>query len=137
MHLRAPFGGPRLDPGRIGLGRAAPAGLISSAAQLTPQTSQARINDSACTGRAGRGGKSIYVLVSGAASRIPRLQYGRSYNFVHDTLTSYDELPNDSLPLPETQPDFLAAVAGTAWRRCARPPSVPGFWKLAARRAAT
>jgi SAM-dependent methyltransferase len=28
-----------------------------------------------------------------------------------DTLTSYDELPYDSLPLPETQPDFLAAVA--------------------------
>lgn len=27
-----------------------------------------------------------------------------------DTLTSYDELPYDSLPLPETQPDFLAAV---------------------------
>jgi SAM-dependent methyltransferase len=29
-----------------------------------------------------------------------------------DTLPSYDELPYDSLPLPETQPDFLAAVAG-------------------------
>ncbi|MHB1053848.1 MAG: methyltransferase domain-containing protein [Thiobacillus sp.] len=28
-----------------------------------------------------------------------------------DTLASYDELPYDSLPLPETQPDFLAAVA--------------------------
>ncbi len=28
-----------------------------------------------------------------------------------DTLESYDELPYDSLPLPETQPDFLAAVA--------------------------
>ena len=28
-----------------------------------------------------------------------------------DTLSSYDELPYDSLPLPETQPDFLAAVA--------------------------
>jgi SAM-dependent methyltransferase len=28
-----------------------------------------------------------------------------------DTLTSYDELPYDSLPLPETQPDFLAAMA--------------------------
>ena len=28
-----------------------------------------------------------------------------------DTLPSYDELPYDSLPLPETQPDFLAAVA--------------------------
>ena len=28
-----------------------------------------------------------------------------------ETLTSYDELPYDSLPLPETQPDFLAAVA--------------------------
>ena len=28
-----------------------------------------------------------------------------------DTLISYDELPYDSLPLPETQPDFLAAVA--------------------------
>ena len=28
-----------------------------------------------------------------------------------DTLVSYDELPYDSLPLPETQPDFLAAVA--------------------------
>ncbi|MDP3584125.1 MAG: class I SAM-dependent methyltransferase [Thiobacillus sp.] len=28
-----------------------------------------------------------------------------------DTLQSYDELPYDSLPLPETQPDFLAAVA--------------------------
>ncbi|HEX7970992.1 MAG TPA: class I SAM-dependent methyltransferase [Thiobacillus sp.] len=27
------------------------------------------------------------------------------------TLASYDELPYDSLPLPETQPDFLAAVA--------------------------
>lgn len=27
-----------------------------------------------------------------------------------DTLASYDELPYDSLPLPETQPDFLAAV---------------------------
>ncbi len=29
-----------------------------------------------------------------------------------DTLASYDQLPYDSLPLPETQPDFLAAVAG-------------------------
>jgi SAM-dependent methyltransferase len=28
-----------------------------------------------------------------------------------DTLARYDELPYDSLPLPETQPDFLAAVA--------------------------
>lgn len=28
-----------------------------------------------------------------------------------DTLASYDELPYDSLPLPETQPDVLAAVA--------------------------
>jgi SAM-dependent methyltransferase len=28
-----------------------------------------------------------------------------------NTLPSYDELPYDSLPLPETQPDFLAAVA--------------------------
>ncbi|MHB1353582.1 MAG: methyltransferase domain-containing protein [Thiobacillus sp.] len=28
-----------------------------------------------------------------------------------DTLRSYDELPYDSLPLPETQPDFLAALA--------------------------
>ena len=28
-----------------------------------------------------------------------------------DTLPSYDELPYDSLPLPETQPDCLAAVA--------------------------
>jgi len=28
-----------------------------------------------------------------------------------DTLPSYDELPYDSLPLPETQPDFLAAMA--------------------------
>ncbi len=28
-----------------------------------------------------------------------------------DTLASYDELPYDSLPLPETQPDCLAAVA--------------------------
>ncbi|MFP5404605.1 MAG: methyltransferase regulatory domain-containing protein [Gammaproteobacteria bacterium] len=28
-----------------------------------------------------------------------------------DTLITYDELPYDSLPLPETQPDFLAAVA--------------------------
>ncbi|MGK2951968.1 MAG: SAM-dependent methyltransferase, partial [Thiobacillus sp.] len=28
-----------------------------------------------------------------------------------DTLESYDELPYDSLPLPETQPDFLAAMA--------------------------
>ena len=28
-----------------------------------------------------------------------------------DTLASYDELPYDSLPLPETQPDFLAAIA--------------------------
>lgn len=28
-----------------------------------------------------------------------------------DTLHTYDELPYDSLPLPETQPDFLAAVA--------------------------
>lgn len=28
-----------------------------------------------------------------------------------DTLASYDELPYDSLPLPETQPDFLVAVA--------------------------
>ncbi len=28
-----------------------------------------------------------------------------------DTLASYDELPYDSLPLPETQPDFLAAMA--------------------------
>lgn len=28
-----------------------------------------------------------------------------------DTLPSYDELPYDSLALPETQPDFLAAVA--------------------------
>ena len=28
-----------------------------------------------------------------------------------DTLQTYDELPYDSLPLPETQPDFLAAVA--------------------------
>jgi SAM-dependent methyltransferase len=28
-----------------------------------------------------------------------------------DTLASYDELPYDSLPLPETQPDYLAAVA--------------------------
>ena len=28
-----------------------------------------------------------------------------------DTLASYDELPYESLPLPETQPDFLAAVA--------------------------
>ena len=27
------------------------------------------------------------------------------------TLQTYDELPYDSLPLPETQPDFLAAVA--------------------------
>jgi SAM-dependent methyltransferase len=27
------------------------------------------------------------------------------------TLVSYDELPYDSLPLPETQPDFLAAIA--------------------------
>lgn len=27
------------------------------------------------------------------------------------TLASYDELPYDSLPLPETQPDFLAAIA--------------------------
>jgi len=25
-----------------------------------------------------------------------------------DTLQSYDELPYDSLPLPETQPDFIA-----------------------------
>jgi len=29
-----------------------------------------------------------------------------------DTLHSYDDLPYDSLPLPETQPDFLAAIAG-------------------------
>jgi len=28
-----------------------------------------------------------------------------------ETLQTYDELPYDSLPLPETQPDFLAAVA--------------------------
>ena len=28
-----------------------------------------------------------------------------------DTLASYDDLPYDSLPLPETQPDFLAAIA--------------------------
>jgi SAM-dependent methyltransferase len=28
-----------------------------------------------------------------------------------ETLASYDELPYDSLPLPESQPDFLAAVA--------------------------
>lgn len=28
-----------------------------------------------------------------------------------DTLPTYDELPYDSLPLPETQPDFLAAIA--------------------------
>lgn len=28
-----------------------------------------------------------------------------------DTLQTYDQLPYDSLPLPETQPDFLAAVA--------------------------
>lgn len=28
-----------------------------------------------------------------------------------DTLQTYDELPYDSLPLPETQPDFLAAIA--------------------------
>lgn len=28
-----------------------------------------------------------------------------------DTLASYDQLPYDSLPLPETQPDFLAAIA--------------------------
>jgi SAM-dependent methyltransferase len=28
-----------------------------------------------------------------------------------NTLQSYDELPYDSLPLPETQPDFIAAVA--------------------------
>lgn len=28
-----------------------------------------------------------------------------------DTLASYDELPYDSLPLPETQPDVIAAVA--------------------------
>ena len=28
-----------------------------------------------------------------------------------DTLRTYDELPYDSLPLPETQPDFLAAIA--------------------------
>lgn len=28
-----------------------------------------------------------------------------------DTLASYDQLPYDSLPLPETQPDFLAAAA--------------------------
>lgn len=28
-----------------------------------------------------------------------------------DTLASYDQLPYDSLPLPETQPDFLAALA--------------------------
>ena len=28
-----------------------------------------------------------------------------------DTLHSYDDLPYDSLPLPETQPDFLAAIA--------------------------
>ncbi|HMM47317.1 MAG TPA: class I SAM-dependent methyltransferase [Thiobacillaceae bacterium] len=28
-----------------------------------------------------------------------------------DTLASYDELPYDSLPLPETQPDVLAAIA--------------------------
>ncbi len=28
-----------------------------------------------------------------------------------ETLASYDELPYDSLPLPETQPDFLAAAA--------------------------
>lgn len=31
--------------------------------------------------------------------------------FCMDTLATYDELPYDSLPLPETQPDFLAAVA--------------------------
>ncbi len=31
--------------------------------------------------------------------------------FCMDTLITYDELPYDSLPLPETQPDFLAAVA--------------------------
>ena len=28
-----------------------------------------------------------------------------------ETLPSYDELPYDSLPLPETQPDFIAAIA--------------------------
>lgn len=28
-----------------------------------------------------------------------------------DTLQTYDELPYDSLPLPETQPDFMAAMA--------------------------
>ncbi|MFO7541533.1 MAG: methyltransferase domain-containing protein [Thiobacillus sp.] len=28
-----------------------------------------------------------------------------------DTLSSYDDLPYDSLPLPETQPDVLAAIA--------------------------
>ena len=28
-----------------------------------------------------------------------------------ETLDSYDDLPYDSLPLPETQPDFLAAIA--------------------------
>lgn len=28
-----------------------------------------------------------------------------------ETLHSYDDLPYDSLPLPETQPDFLAAIA--------------------------
>jgi SAM-dependent methyltransferase len=31
--------------------------------------------------------------------------------FCMKTLESYDELPYDSLPLPETQPDFLAAMA--------------------------
>jgi len=31
--------------------------------------------------------------------------------FCMETLASYDELPYDSLPLPETQPDFLAAMA--------------------------
>jgi len=39
------------------------------------------------------------------------MAHGEATIAAMDTLASYDELPYDSLPLPETQPDFLAAVA--------------------------
>src|SRR5512143_1951240 len=41
----------------------------------------------------------------------PWLAFSRDNRTAMDTLVSYDQLPYDSLPLPETQPDFLAAVA--------------------------
>ena len=44
-----------------------------------------------------------------------------------DTLQSYDELPYDRLPFPETEPDFLSALArlhgfAAADARAANPP---------------